>query len=221
MKFFLTLFYLVTAAVWITRAWRAWGLLRRTPAVPIINDLPANRPPLISVLIPAKNEEENIEACLETFLSQTYPAMEIIVINDHSTDRTGEILAQIVRRHPGKIRALNAPARPEGWTGKNWALAHGVKEARGEWLLFTDADTRHEAHALLSVWSHAEGRGLGLLTLSPRCLTEGFWEKAVQPSALGLLGLWFPFAKANDPHSPVIFGNGQFLLFRKEIYQKS
>lgn len=221
MKSLLALFYLVTAAVWIARAWRAFGLLRRTPAVSIINDLPASRLPRISVLIPARDEEENLEACLETFLSQTYPAIEIIVINDHSTDRTPEILARLERRHPGKIRELNAPDRPEGWTGKNWALAHGVKEAKGEWFLFTDADTRHEPHTLLSAWDHAERRGLGLLTLSPRCLTEGFWEKTLQPAALGLLGLWFPFAKANDPRSPVIFGNGQFLLFRKAVYQKT
>ena len=209
-------FYLLTALVWLTRTWRALRALKETPTVEI--NVHGVRNP-VSVLIPVKNEEDNIGNCLEGLLRQDLPALEIIVTNDHSTDRTPEILSQYSHSHPERIKILNAPPMPPGWTGKNWALGYGAPRARGEWLLFTDADTRHEPQMIASALAHAEGKNLDLLTLTPRCLAEGFWEKTLQPAAMAFLGLWFPFAKVNDPDSPVVFGNGQFLMIRKKVYE--
>lgn len=231
-------FYLLTALVWLNRARRAWRALKEIPTVGAQSVAPSPSP-AVSILVPVKNEEDNIGTCLSTLLNQGYPALEIIVINDHSTDRTPEILAEAARLTPDRIKVLEAPAMPPGWTGKNWALAQanrqglpdqaadrrlsklaqGTPQARGEWLLFTDADTRHEAHAMASVLAHAEGRNLDLLTLTPRCLAEGFWEKTLQPAAMSFLGLWFPLFKVNDPDSKSVFGNGQFLMIRKKVYE--
>ncbi len=219
MSLFLSFFSLLTVFIWLIRAGRALRALRENPAVQTV--LPPLLPtPFISILVPAKNEEVNLEACLKALLRQNYPAKEIIVINDHSVDRTGQILSEYVRLYPNEVRAVNAPSTPSGWTGKNWALAQGIPFARGEWLLFTDADTRHEPASLSSSLTHAKNRSLDLLTLTPRCLVESFWEKTLQPAAMGFLGLWFPFSKVNDPTSPVTFGNGQYLMIRKTTYQK-
>jgi len=210
-------YYTLTALVWLYRARRALEALRQNPVVRPAS--PPQRSPRVSLLVPVKNEEANLEACLNAFLSQDYPSVEIIVINDHSLDRTPQLLAQYSKRYPERITALDAPETPEGWTGKNWALAHSVRHAHGEWFLFTDADTRHEPHSLSSTVAHAEARDLDLLTLSPRCLTEGFWEKIVQPSAMGFTGLWFPFFKVNSSRTTLTFGNGQYLLIRRKTYE--
>lgn len=211
------LYYILTGIVWSYRAWRALRALRENPQVQPA--APPSHPPLVSVLVPVKNEEENLVECLKCLTNQNYPTMEIIVINDHSIDRTVEILSEYSRLHPDKIRILDAPSLPPGWTGKNWALTHGVPFAHGEWLFFTDADTRHEPWSLSSAIAHAEEEKLDLLTLSPRCLTGSFWEKILQPAAMVYIGLWFPFAKVNHPSSTLSFGNGQYLMIRKRTYQ--
>ena len=213
----LPLFYLLAAVIWLARSRQAFEALRRNPEVQALPE-PPSEGPLVSILLPVKNEEVNVEACLQTLLRQNYPAKEIIVINDHSVDRTAEILSRYAERYPKEIRVMEAPPTPSGWTGKNWALAQGVRLARGEWFLFTDADTRHEPWSLASALSHARAKQIDLLTLSPRCLAERFWEKTLQPAAMAYTGLCFPFYKVNDLSSPLNFGNGQYLLIRKEAY---
>lgn len=215
---FLVLYYILTALIWLHRTRRALEALRENPVVRRPSS-PLSPSSPVSVLLPVKNEEENLEECLKSLLHQDYPNIEIIVINDHSIDRTQEILSKYSKLYPERIRALDALETPEGWTGKNWALAEGVREAKGEWLFFTDADTRHDPWSISSSLDHAEGRDLDLLSLSPRCLVEGFWEKTLQPAAMGFTGLWFPFARVNQPSSSLTFGNGQYLAIRKKTYQ--
>jgi len=218
----LAFFYLLTAGVWLSRSRRALEALRENPVVkptPAPERPPSQPRPLVSILLPVKNEEINLEACLDRLLAQDYQPKEIIVINDHSLDRTAEILSRYRQLYTNEIRVLEAPPVPSGWTGKNWALAQGSPLARGDWLLFTDADTRHEPWSLSSALTHGEGKDLDLLTLAPRCLTGGFWEKVLQPTAMALMGLWFPFTRVNHPASPLSFGNGQYLLIRKKAYQ--
>ena len=219
MSHILTYFYLLATMVWMLRARTAFEALRKNPAVKPLSGnrdgslFPENRTlPLISILLPVKNEEANLEACLQGLLQQDYPAKEIIVINDNSVDRTREILSEYVRSRPNEIQAVNASPTPEGWTGKNWALAQGSPLAQGEWLLFTDADTRHEPGSVSSAVVHAEDKKLDLLTLTPHCLAEGFLEKTLQPAAMTFLGLWFPLTESH-------FGNGQYLMIRKTVYQ--
>lgn len=220
----LTVLFAVTLGVWSLRTARALKTLRFAPWPRTPEEIP--QAGKVSILVPAKNEEKNIRSCIESLLCQDYPDFEIIVINDNSTDKTLEILLALGaeaadgsegRKH--RLRYVNAPPAPAGWTGKNHALACGVPWASGDWFLFTDADTLHEQGALSAALNLIHERGLILLTLLPRCLAHGFWEKLVQPLAMSLMGLWFPIYKANDPRSPIAFGNGQYLLMHRRAYE--
>ena len=185
--------------------------------------------PFVSVIIPAKNEENNIRACVESLLDQNYTHYEIIVINDNSSDRTEVICQSLgaeklegdsIRNTDNRLAYLNAPPCPEGWTGKNHAIAQAIPFARGEWFLFTDADTQHESSGISASMCHALKHEILLLTLLPRCLSYTFFEDMIQPTAMGFMGLWFPIHKVNDPDHPAFFANGQYLMMQRTLYEK-
>lgn len=216
---------------WIYRSWRSLSELKFAPTLTLRGS--ASRRGRISVLIPAKNEEKNIADCIRPFLTQLRQGDELIVINNCSTDRTKAILkdlgaVEIKEDRPRLPQTgsapffgyLNTPHTPEDWTGKNYALHLGVQHAAGDWLLFTDADTRHEPESVEASVSFAEEKQIDLLTLLPRCLAQGFWENLIQPCAMSYMGLWFPLRKINDPSSKVYFGNGQYLLVRAGHYRR-
>lgn len=219
----------IVAAFWLYRSYRAIITLRCAPVVKAKN-CPHNKQNKLSVIIPARNEEKNIEKCVTSILKELKDDDEIIVINDRSTDKTESILKDlggelISPEKPclistKKIKYLNSIPHPEGWTGKNFALYQGVRYASGNWFLFTDADTVHYPDGLYSSLNHADKKDLVLLTLFPKAITKSFWEHLIQPCAMAFLGLWFPIEKINNPKSKVYFGNGQYLLIKKSHYEK-
>jgi glycosyltransferase involved in cell wall biosynthesis len=169
--------------------------------------------PQVSVIIPARNEEACLGACLESLAAQSGVAFEIIVVDDHSTDRTREIAAA----YP-IARIIEAAPLPDGWTGKNNAIATGAREARGEWLLFTDADTIHLPGSLARALAEAKENGADLLSYSPEQIAVGFWEMATLPVIFAELARQYPPRKASDPASPIAAANGQYILVRREAY---
>ncbi len=171
--------------------------------------------PLVSVLVPARNEERGLEACLASLSAQTYASVEVVVVDDASMDRTPEIIAEAARGD-GRLRALRVPGPPPGWTGKNFALATAVGAARGAWLCFTDADTIHARDSVRRALGFAQAGGFDLLSMTSRQLTESFWERVVQPVVFGLLDQWFPLGRVSDPISPLAAANGIFVLVRRE-----
>ena len=110
---------------------------------------------------------------------------------------------------------------PAGWTGKNYAMFTGSKAATGDYLLFTDADTTHQPPSILTAVACALERKIDLLTLAPETECRSFWEHVVQPLAVSSLALWFDPVRINDPRSPVVLANGQFILIRKAVYEKT
>lgn len=210
-------FYAIVGMIWAFRARKALYALHQAPSIdPGFSLSREEKLPWVSILIPAKNEQANIIACLDSLIAQNYASKEIIVANDNSTDQTEDILKSYLPR----IQYFNVPPTPQGWTGKNFALHQAASRARGTWLLFTDADTRHEPACLSASIAHSVSRKLEFLTLLPRCLTHGFLEDLLQPAMMSLTGLWFPLDKINDPKSPVFFGNGQFILMTAHNYRK-
>ena len=129
-----------------------------------------------SVIVPARNEEACLAACLRSLSEQAGVSFEIIVVDDASTDRTGEIAKSFPQ-----VRVVHPPALPPGWSGKVNAVEAGAAQARGAWLLFTDADTVHLPGSLARAITEAEKRHAALLSYSPEQQVRSFWEKAVMP----------------------------------------
>ncbi len=210
---------ILISAVWLYRTARLLKTLRRMHTL-----RPAPAPlsaPKVSIIVPAKNEEKNIGECITRLLDQDYPDFEIIVVNDNSTDGTAAWLEDLMKRAPaGRLKVVHGTPTPPGWTGKNFAVQAAPPQASGTWFLFTDADTRHEKHGLSTSMAFVREHGLSLLTLTPRCLTHSPPEHMIQPTAMGLVGLWFPIEEVNDPKSSMTFGNGQYLLMERMFYEK-
>lgn len=169
--------------------------------------------PKVSVIVPARNEEACLGTCLESLVAQTGLDFEIIVVDDHSTDRTREIATSFK-----SVRVIEAGPLPKGWTGKNNAVAAGAREAKGEWLLFTDADTVHLPGSLTGALREARESGAELLSYSPEQIAASFWEMATLPVVFAELARQYPPAKVSDPASPLAAANGQYILIRREAY---
>jgi glycosyltransferase involved in cell wall biosynthesis len=169
--------------------------------------------PTVSVIIPARNEEVSLADCLRSLVGQIGVPFEIIVVDDHSTDRTREIGESF----PG-VSVIEAAPLTAGWTGKNNAVATGVRAAKGKWLLFTDADTIHLPGSIARAVAEAEGNGAELLSYSPQQIAVTFWEMATLPVIFAELARQYPPAKVSDPASSIAAANGQFIVIRRDTY---
>jgi chlorobactene glucosyltransferase len=200
-----------------------------TPAAP-----PENAP-LVSILVPARNEARNIEACVRSLLAQVYPRFQLVVLDDHSEDGTGDIIRALgLSEESGSRTLLRGQTLPAGWGGKNWACHQLAQRARGEFLLFTDADTEHAPGTVAAAVAYAQEKRADLVSAWPRLLTGTLGEKLVIPMIL-LLGmvmyphwlvLWLqarPQLAAKFPRrllASLGAANGQFLFFRREAYER-
>ncbi len=175
--------------------------------------------PLVSVLIPARDEARNIAGCLDTLLLQTYKNMEIIVYNDQSTDATTEIAGKYAQKY-SKIRLLEGSQLPPGWVGKNWACHQLSQAANGDYLIFTDADNRYAPSAVRNTLGWMKKYNLGMLSAFPQQITKTFAEKLVVPVIdlilYGALPLWLAHSSRRPSLSAA---NGQWIAFTRESYQ--
>ncbi len=173
--------------------------------------------PLISVLIPARNEAARIGACLDGLARQSYGRFELIVVDDGSTDGTAKVVRAYAGRIPG-LQVLSGAALPAGWAGKPWACWQAAGRARGDWLLFLDADVAPGPHLLAALVARAEARQFDLLTAMPLLLLGSAAERLVLPAFMSLLYSLYPLDRVGDPASPIAFANGQCLLVRRAAY---
>jgi chlorobactene glucosyltransferase len=175
--------------------------------------------PLISVIIPARNEQRNIHRCIQALLSQTYPNYEIIVVDDHSTDETPQILSELTRTIP-RLRVIQGSELPPGWAGKPHALVQGSAEAQGEWLCFMDADTFAEPGLLMSTYRAAINSQADMFSILTDQELGSFWERTVLPLVFLGLSYGFPAERVNDPTKPDAIANGQFILIKRSVYAR-
>lgn len=174
--------------------------------------------PLVSILVPAKDEAATIERCLRGLLAQDYPRIEILVVDDRSEDETPRIVERIAAE-TGRVALVRIDALPPGWTGKTHALHQCQKLARGEWLLFVDADTRLLPECLSVVLRDAIDHKVVLESILPALESSSFWERVVQPFAGICLMVLFPIGRVNRSSDPMQgFANGQFILIRRSAY---
>jgi chlorobactene glucosyltransferase len=186
---------------------------------------PAKRPPpdegpLVSVLVPARNEARSIGRCVESLARQDYPHLEILVLDDHSEDETAAIVEDLARRYPA-VRLLRGQPLPPHWHGKAYACAQLAREARGAWLLFVDADAMLAPACVSTTLQIAREQDAGLLTMMPLVLEQSFGEALLLPLIVLTFGAFLPMGLVVSRKYPLVAGAlGPFLLFRRETYER-
>lgn len=180
---------------------------------------PPQEPPLVSIVIPARNESRNIAPCLESALASSYPRLEVIVVDDHSTDDTGAIAESIAARDP-RLRVIVPPPLPTDWFGKQWACAIGAAKARGSILGFLDADTRQAPDLVTRVVNAMATRGADLLSVAGTQEMGSFWERLVQPQVFGILLQRYGSTEHvnRSRFATAKIANGQCLWVQREAY---
>ncbi len=181
---------------------------------------PAAGASLLSVVVPARNEERSIERCVRSLLAQTLGDYELIVVDDRSEDGTAAILDDLARED-ARLRVVRGAPLPDGWVGKPWALAQGVRAARGAWLLFTDADTWHAPSACASALAFVRARGADALTLWTHQELGSWGERAVLPSVLSMIVVASgSIDRLNDPREPEhALASGQYVLVSRSAHE--
>jgi len=172
---------------------------------------------MISAIIPARNEEASVERAVESVAAQEEVG-EVIVVDDQSTDGTSAILGELAARIP-KVKVLETGELPEGWVGKNYAASLGAAAAKGEWLLFTDADTHHYPGSARRALEDAAEHEVALVSYSPEQELGTFWERALIPVVFWRLGKKYSYQDVNDPESPSAAANGQYMMVRRDVYR--
>ena len=191
---------------------------RQSPRLETFDRTNIRRFPQVSVIMPARNEERYIARCLDSLLGQDYPSFEIIAINDSSTDRTGEIIKAYAGKD-SRVIHIDASPKPEGWTGKNWACYQGYLHARGELLMFTDADSRHLPSTMSLAVGHVVSQNLDALTAVPRLICNDFWTKMTMPVLATFLHTRFSPIRVNDPNTKTGYFFGSFFLITRSTYE--
>jgi chlorobactene glucosyltransferase len=194
------------------------SLLRLARAQPNLSDIPPVHGTPVTVIIPARNEAQGIEAVARSILASSYQPFDLIVVDDRSTDDTASVVERLAAEDP-RLRLVRGAPLPEGWYGKPWACAQGADHATGTLLLFTDADTRHEPELLGRAVAALRRERADLLTVSPhqRCVT--FWERVIMPQIWLLLGVRYHPARVNRARRERdVIANGQFILTSREAY---
>jgi glycosyltransferase involved in cell wall biosynthesis len=172
----------------------------------------------VSAIIPARNEERTIAQAVRSVAEQP-EIREIVVVNDQSTDGTGEILQRLAAEQP-KLRAVEAGPLPAGWVGKNHAAWLGAQRAECDWLLFTDADAVHLRGSTARAVATAASLGADLVSYSPGQEMHTWWERALIPFVFCRLSQLYSYAAINDADSPAAAANGQYLLVRRNVYEQ-
>ncbi|MHB1253111.1 MAG: glycosyltransferase family 2 protein [Candidatus Humimicrobiaceae bacterium] len=176
------------------------------------------KPPLVSILIPARNEETNIEKCIKAFLKQDYPKLEILVLDDNSTDSTYNIVKKISEKNKN-VKVFKGKPLPQGWLGKSFACFQLSRYAKGEYFVFTDADTHHLQNSISSSLAALLNNGLDALCPFPREIMVTIHERMSIPFMNFVILLFMPLALIRKSKNPLFCtGVGQYLLFRREVY---
>jgi cellulose synthase/poly-beta-1,6-N-acetylglucosamine synthase-like glycosyltransferase len=194
--------------------------------IPVLEDVLGtdlvDRNPALSVILAARDEERSVGDSLPSMLAQDYSGMiEVLAVNDRSTDRTGEILEELATKHPDRLRVLDVESLPDGWLGKTHALYAGAAQARGEWLLFTDADVIFTPSCTDKAVRYATTNGLDHLTLPPEIVCRSVLLRSFVAAFTLVFEMTQRPWRVGDPQAQEHVGVGAFNLIRKDAYEWS
>jgi glycosyltransferase involved in cell wall biosynthesis len=217
-----SIFAALGTLVWLVLCFQ-W--FRGTRTIPVLEELRnsgcPDRDPALSVILAARDEERSVRGSVTSLLAQDYPGtLEVIAVNDRSTDRTGGILDELATRHPDRLRISNVESLPAGWLGKTHALYTGAGEAKGEWLLFTDADVVFSPDCVARAVRYAIDNGLDHLTLSPEIVCRGVLLRSFVAAFTLVFEMTQRPWRAGDPGAREHVGVGAFNLIRNETYEQ-
>jgi cellulose synthase/poly-beta-1,6-N-acetylglucosamine synthase-like glycosyltransferase len=214
------LYFLVGPGMWGLYAIGMYQAQKRMELVKRPRDPVPHPAPSVTILVPAKDEQERIGDCLRSALAQNYPNFKVIAINDRSNDQTGQVMDEIARQDSRLcVVHIAKDALPAGWTGKCHALHQGAQHADGQWLLFFDSDVILQPDALAATLGVAIKKNYGLISLLPRMESRTLWEGALVPLAGAAVAALFVAALNNNNQLPnTAFANGQFMLVRRDAY---
>ena len=194
------------------------GIIRSHKLTPRLNSgALCSDTPKVSVILPARNEEDYIGRCLQSLGGQDYPNYEIIAINDSSQDNTKDIILQHAKTN-SRIILVDAKPKPDGWMGKNWACMEGYRRASGELLLFTDSDTSFSTDIISSAVHHLTTNNLDALTAIPRIRAQDFLTRVTLPMISVFLHTRFSALRVNDPKQKTGYFFGSFFIMPRTIY---
>jgi chlorobactene glucosyltransferase len=201
---------LVAALSWWRSRWNAPLVAAPTPA-----------DELVSVIVPARNEARSIETCMRSILASRWTQLELIVMNDHSTDGTGEIARRVAAEDP-RVTVIDVPDLPSGWFGKQWGCHNAQLRAKGALLVFTDADTRHGPEVVPRCVQSLRERGANMVSVMPAQDYGTFWERLMMPHVISLITLRYGDVETmNRSRNPLNkIANGQFILITREWYDR-
>ncbi len=174
----------------------------------------------VSLIIPARNEENDITHCLESIINQTHVNLEIIVVDDSSDDSTFEIVKSFTEKH-NQVRLVSAGTKPEGWVGKSWPCWKGYESSTGDFLLFVDADSSLDSTTIEISLNYVLKNNIDMFSLSPRVEMQGNVPRAVLPMISGAINLLYPMEKVNDKRSDRAYVFGTFILVKRKIYEST
>src|SRR3989338_1702529 len=174
--------------------------------------------PKVSIILPARNEEEFIGKCLYSLIKHDYTNYEIIVVDDSSDDATSKIISEYAKKN-SKIISVSAQIKPDRWMGKNWACMQGYKKATGELLLFTDADTKHSQNVISLAVSHLLSFNLDALSAIPKMKTMDFWTRITLPMISTFLHTRFSAIRVNDTSKKTAYFFGSFFIIKQKTYE--
>ena len=211
---------LLWSSPWIIPPLVTYIRLRHSRSLEEYSDVPPDDAPLVTVIVPARNEAHNIARCVTSILSTNYPRLELVVVDDSSTDGTADI-ARDAARGDARVRVVRNPALPAGWFGKQWACATGSKIAHGEILQFTDADTVHAPDLVTRSINAMQDTSADLFSIAGRQQLGGFWERVVQPQMFTVLSMRYGGTESVTRSTRISskIANGQCIFVKKASYE--
>ncbi|HEY4259458.1 MAG TPA: glycosyltransferase family 2 protein, partial [Schlesneria sp.] len=214
----LTIVSVVSAVISAAMGVMFWLTVRRIGALHAISQVEGTGP-TVSVIVPARNEQADLAAALRSICDQEGVQLQVIVVNDHSSDQTGAI-ADSFAESDQRVIVIHNPPLAAGWLGKANAMETAFRQATGEFLVFADADVIHDRRCFISALTEFQRHPTGMLSLLPKVIMESFWENALLPHAVMAATVQFCAPGVNNPDSPHAAAAGAFMLVRRETVEQ-